>query len=645
MRWQPTHILLWAALACAVCLCGSSCGHNEEGLGGDEASAPRCDSGSFVPEVMRGRLTEAMVPMRDCTRLATDIYLPEGAGPLPVILVRLPYGKRTGVEDLPAMRLAGFLFAASGYAVVIQDTRGRYGSEGVFVPFAFEQSDGLDTLEWILAQPWSDGSVGMFGGSYFGFTQLAVACQQPKSLKALIPLVTPSSVYSTLYCRGLPRLDLAVNWALDMYREGSMQEGAFWKAAVHWPLREADDITVGDVPWFDQWLDHPFEDSFYDAMLPLDAMERVETPMLMLSGWFDIFAQTQLEDFARAQAREEAAGTNRIIIGPWTHSMGFDEHHDLAFPAAGSILSHIDLMIGWFDHFLKGLPLEPWGPVRIYDPGTGTWGDRATLWPPGRAAYSLYLAGDQGAVSCRPAGRLVTAPPHQAGRISYHYDPLRPVVAFGGPLLDLPSGCLLEASRCDRGDVVTFESDPFARSTRIDGAMVLELRISSSAPDTAFVGRVSLIRQDGSAYFLRQGVTTLSHRLGDRHPAAYVPGEVTDIRIEMPPLLWTIQPGERIRVEVMSSSLPAVAQHPNVDADWFSVSVPQPAEQTLHLDPDHPSRLMLEVASPLDGALPESGAGRDRRRAAGMGDEGPGGAGGFSGLRGELPFLWTGYVQ
>ncbi len=563
----------------------------------------RCDVPSFVPEVARGGVTELMVPMRDCVQLATDVYVPDGEHPLPVILIRLPYGRKTGVEDLPAMRLAGFLLAASGYAVVIQDTRGRYGSEGTFVPFLYEQQDGIDTVAWITAQPWCDGTIGMFGGSYFGFTQLAIAAQRPPSLKALIPLVTPSSVYSLLYHRGLPRADLFVNWALDMYREGSMEGGRFWQAALHWPFREADDFTVGNVPWFDEWLDHPFIDAFYDALLPLDVIDRFDIPMFMLSGWFDLFTENQLADFSSAQRREKVPGTNRIIVGPWTHSMGFDEHHDMVFPNAGSLLSFFDLMVEWFDHFLKGMPLRSWGPVRMYDPGRGIWFDRSTLWSPDRTPYVLYLSGDAGAVSCAAIGRLEPTPMDLERTITYIYDPLRPLVVFGGPLLDMPSGCILQELHCDRTDVITFESAPFIAPVRIDGTVVLELTVGSSAPDTVFVGRISLVRPDGRAYFLRQGVTTLSHRTGDTEQATYHPRDVVDVQIDMPPLVWTINAGERLRLEVMSSSVPSIVQHPNVDKDWFSVRVPKSAEQAVYLGPGRTSRLVLEVSPSEDVAL------------------------------------------
>ena len=538
-----------------------------------------------------------MVPMRDCTRLATDVYLPTSEGPFPTILARLPYHKEWGFEDLPVMKLVSYIFALNGYAAVMQDTRGRYASEGGFVPFKHEEADGIDTIRWIEAQPWFDGNLGMCGASYFGFTQLAVAHRKPACLKTIVPLVTPGSIYSMLYYSGLPRADMVVKWALDLHEEGSMDGEGFDEAALHWPLVEGDDATVGNVPWFDEWLEHPFDDDFYENILPRDVYEGIDIPMLMLSGWYDIFADSQLADFEIARAGEAFPGATRIIVGPWTHNMGYDESHDLPFCDAHSIVDFVGPILEWYDHFLKGEPFPcEWGPVRIYDPGTYAWTDRTELWPTNRQERAFLLAGDQGAATCTPTGELAEAPALLASEISYTYDPLNPVVNLGGALLDFDSGCLEQESRCGREDVITFESAPFEEEMTIDGTIFVDLRVSSSAPDTAFISRLALIHEDGSAYNLRQGVLTLSHRNGDGTPASYTPSEIIDIRIGMTPLLWTIHPGERLRLDLASSSYPSVVQHPNVAEGWFSVAFPQTALQTIHLDPEHPSRLVIEVS-------------------------------------------------
>jgi len=540
-----------------------------------------------------------MVPVRDCVQLATDIYLPNSTGPFPTLLVRIPYDKERGMKEFPFMKILAYIFRAAGYAVVIQDTRGKFASEGEWHPFLHEQDDGLDTVKWLEVQPWFDGNLGLVGGSYFGFTQLAIAHQQPSCLKAMVPMVISSNIYSWLFESGLPRADIAVNWALGSWKGDdfdALPDSWFAEAALHWPLAEGDDHTVGDLNWFDDWLANPFQNGFYERYIPADALERIQVPTLMITGWYDIFLAGQLADFQVAQKSETAPGNARIVIGPWTHTMGVLEDHDYPFRTPKSLVSFLGHILNWFGHFLKGEPLvEGWGPVHVYDPGTGRWDNRAALWPEKRSESVFYLSGNQGAATCTPMGRLAKAPVKAPGALQYTYDPLAPVIRYGGALLGMENGCLLEEAACDRADVLTFVSTPLARSMTLEGEISLELPVSSSAPDTTFVGRLSLVKLDCRAYFLRQGVVTLSHREGDAVQAPYAPGEVVDVRIQMPPLLWTLKPGERLRLEISSSSFPSVVQHPNVAEDWFTQTNPMPAEQTIHLLPDRPARLVLKI--------------------------------------------------
>jgi putative CocE/NonD family hydrolase len=570
---------------------------------GDTRSVPDagCDVTAFVPQTIPGGETEVMVPMRDCVRLATDIHLPEGPGPFPTILIRLPYDKEMGTEGFSLMQVAAFTFTRNGYATVIQDTRGRFDSEGEWIPFLHEQEDGLDTVRWVEAQPWFDGNLGLFGGSYFAFTGMAIAHQKPACLRTMVSLIISGDIHSWLFTSGLPRGDIAVNWALGSSRTDTLEklpEELFQQAALHWPLSRGDDVTVGNLPWFDEWLAHPFDDGFYQRYLPADVYQRIQVPTLMLSGWFDIFLTGQLADFRTALAREARPGDNRIIIGPWTHVMGVGEDHDYRFQQPKSLVDFIPHLVNWYDHWIKGKPAREWGPVHAYDPGTGTWADRNDLWAPDRADSVFFLQGDPGAAACQPAGELTREAPSVPASLQYTYDPLDPVIRYGGPLLNMDSGCLLENDNCGRPDVLTFLSAPLDRDLPLEGEIFLEVTVSSSAPDTAFIGRLALVKPDGRAYFLRQGIATLSHRDGDLQQAPYEPGEVVDLRIEMPLLLWTLREGERLRLEISSSSFPSVVQHPNVDRDWFQVTDPLPAGQTVHLSPERPARLVFRVALP-----------------------------------------------
>lgn len=564
------------------------------------SDAPLCDVTAFMPDLPAGEVTEVMVPMSDCVRLATDIYLPEGTGPYPAILIRLPYNKETGMGDFNLMQIVGEIFTDAGFAVIIQDTRGRYASEGEWVPLLPEQADGMDTIAWVEVQQWFDGNLGMFGGSYFGYTELAVAWQKPASLKTIVPLITTGDSYYWFYHHGLPRPDIMVAWPLTNIADNdpdlniSVEQAL--DQALTWPLDEADDRTFTDLYWYNDWTAHTFNDDYYTAYMPRDYYDRIDIPMLMLSGWFDIFADRQLENFLTAQANEQNPGDVRIIVGPWTHSMGFGEIHDYSFPDPRNILTFVDHLIDWYKHHLTGTPLSmDWGPALMYNAGAGTWHDRKTLWPTDNDELVLYLDGDSGAATCNPNGTLAATAPGDSAVVYYTYDPGVPIINDGGPLLSYPAGCLLEDDHCDRADAINFQSAPFAEDFTIDGAITLELTVASTAPDSAFIARLALIDTDGNAYFIDQAVMTLSHRDGDEQPAVYYPGELVTLNMKMLPLLWTIKAGQALRLQVSSSSFPGVAQHPNVAEDPYSVSAPVVADQQLIFGPGKPGRLIIAI--------------------------------------------------
>ncbi len=577
------------ALSCLLaCFTLVSCGEEpDQDLQG-------CDPAAYIPSVEPQGVTEIFVPMRDCVKLATDVHLPVGEPPFPCVLARIPYGKRSTTEELGIMSIAAELFTSYGFAVIVQDTRGCFQSQGIWHPFINEQNDGLDTVHWIEAQPWFDGNLGMFGGSYYGFTQYALAHQMPESLKTIVPMVALSSIYSTLYLNGVPRADITVGWSLSMVPgadDHSMED-----AALSWPLMEGDDNTVGDIEYYNSWLENVFDDDFYEAYLPHDAIQRIEVPVMMISGWFDVFNRMQLADFEQLESRLDR-GDARIIIGPWSHSMGLNGDHDLDFDDARMMPTFITQVVEWYDVHLRGAPAKTdRKPIQLYDPGKEQWFERDSLWPSVRQQKTMYLAGDQSAVNCGSEGGLTSTMPDSPTTITYTYDPLDPIRNVGGPLLSRPTGCKEQPPQCGRQDIVRFQSQPFTGDFTIDGDISLQLTVSSTALDTAFVARMSLVKPDGKAYFIRDGAMTLSHRHGNQLQASYQPGEQVDISIELPPLLWTVHAGESLRLEIMSSNFPRLAQHPNVDRDWFSQTDPPSAEQTLHLNTDQPSKLVVDIA-------------------------------------------------
>lgn len=307
---------------------------------------------------------EVLVPMDDGVELATDVYLPRTDGPFPTVLVRTPYSKRNGVQFTPALART---FARHGYAVVVQDVRGRFASEGEWDPFAHEQADGLATLAWLRAQPWSNGDVGTFGLSYYGFTQWALAAAKPEGLKTMVPVIISSDLHGWFYRGGAFRPELATTWALsvaDAHGDRGPARSDVEKAWAHWPAVEADDAVLRDLPWYDTWVSSPDPGPPYTDWLPADLPADIDLPVLLVGGWFDIFVADQVRDFQHLRH-------GALLVGPWAHTLGLLGTGDLEPGPDGAFPPVIGTILAWMDHHLAGTgPAPTWGPVRTWEVGT-----------------------------------------------------------------------------------------------------------------------------------------------------------------------------------------------------------------------------------------------------------------------------------
>jgi hypothetical protein len=271
-----------------------------------------------------GVLVEHSVTMvtSDGVRLASEIYRPDRRAPAPAILIRIPYDKT------PKARLftsaVGRMWAARGYAVVIQGTRGRYESGGRHYPFRDERRDGIEALQWLGRQPWFNGRLGMWGGSYFGYTQWVVADQADPGPSALLIQLASSDSYRMFYPGGAFSLESALYWALRSRgdRDDPPTIAMLERGAAGFPLREADDRAAADVPFFNEWVDHSERDEYWREVDGDRRPERLRAPALLMAGWFDPFLPSQLDDWARIQrgAPTRVARVSRLIIGPWAHA-------------------------------------------------------------------------------------------------------------------------------------------------------------------------------------------------------------------------------------------------------------------------------------------------------------------------------------
>lgn len=562
-------------------------------------------------------VVEENVPaeMRDGVILRADIYRPDAPGPFPALLRRTPYSKNAGNSP------AGFRDQASkGYVVVVQDTRGRYASEGVAVPHD-EAEDGYDSVEWVASLPWVNGDVGMWGGSYLATTQLTAAGLAPPSLVAIAPHSSYMSRYDMVFQGGAFYLSDGLGWnlgqAVDVRRRRAgasfeerdgpiglsedertrLQEEWLW----HLPLRTLDVMDLSELaPGYAWMLEHPSYDAFWETYDVGLRHHRFEVPALHTTGWYDTLLKGTLGNYlglANGAATAEAREGQRIIIGPWRHSSPTLESRsigDVHFgPNAG--MDYAGLLDDWFDHWLRGgdSSVMDFGPVRIFVMGINEWRDEST-WPLERAVPTpFYLHSDGRAGSDPDDGRLDRRPPSSQPPDRYTYDPGDPVPTFA--MSGYSRAPYDPTPLQSRSDVLVYTGEPLEEAMEVTGHIELVLWISSSASDTDFTGKLIDVAPDGTARTLTDGILRARYRKGPTEPELLTPGEPVELRIDLLATSNVFLPGHRIRLEVSSSNFPRFDRNPNTSAEFGTEADPQPAEQTIYHDASRPSHLLLPV--------------------------------------------------
>jgi putative CocE/NonD family hydrolase len=571
---------------------------------------------------------DVMVSMRDGVTLATDLFLPDG-GPAPTLLVRMAYNKNVFERMMLALLPHTMSFVEAGYAVVWQDCRGTYGSNGAFRPHIDDASDGADTVEWIRQQSWCDGNVGSYGISYLGFVQWATASRQPEGLKAIAPTATTTDYYvAPWYSRGgALSWSTALGWVINttiQFGSYALQQGkgdpeVVMKAAA----MSADlDSHLGKLPiidqpvlneyspWWKDWLEHPDRDGFWSEMAPAEHFHEMTTPALHVVGWFDFFVHETTRAFTRMHAEAataEARQGQRLIIGPWDHLYQEGRYRDRNFGLIGHHVS-ADITgahLRFFDRHLRGNAEADVGasPVRIFVMGIDEWRDEQN-WPlPDTDYVDYYLDGSGRANTAGGDGVLATSPPTTERADTYRYDPMRPVPSLGGRVGgNFLFGAINETGPVDqspvesRDDVLCFTSPVLEDPVEVTGNVSLVLHASTSALDTDFTGKLVDVFPDGRAIYLTDGILRARYRNSLAEPELLEPDRVYELTLDLGPTSNVFLPGHRIRLEVSSSNFPLYDRNTNTggiiayDTDQPVVAV----NQVLH-GPKHASRLVLPL--------------------------------------------------
>lgn len=559
-----------------------------------------------------------MVPMRDGVQLATDVYRLDGATPTPVLVARTPYNKDHMIAGGDTFNILRAVQA--GYTVMTQDVRGRYASEGTFNPHVQETDDGLDAFAWAAAQPWSNGMVGTFGGSYLGGTQWLPAREDPPALRAMVPSITFSDGYEGCSYQGGAKVLHDLRWVVANIVPAEMER----RAARGEKLLESDtpldvDGALTELPlathpfireyaaFYLEWLAHRTPDDYWIPSAPNADYEQITAPALNISGWYDIFLWSTFQNYMGMKQRggsEIARRNQRVIIGPWTHMNFSGSFPEREFgPNANS--AAIDLPgihLRWFDRWLKdeanSVDEEP--PVTIFVMGIDEWRDESD-WPLPDTEYRPYYLHSGGqANSLHGDGRLSTEAPSDEPPDVYLYNPLRPVPTVGGQVI-LPGGNAMgprdQREVEGRDDVLVYSTPVLDRPVEVTGPIELCLFVASSARDTDFTGKLVDVYPDGRAMILTEGILRARYRNSFTEPELLEPETVYELRLDLWATANVFLPGHRIRLEVSSSNFPRFDRNSNTGGEIASETADQyqPAINRIFHEAAHPSRLILPV--------------------------------------------------
>lgn len=564
------------------------------------------------------RTVAKMVPMRDGVRLHTIVYLPDPdlspPPPYPAIVQRTPYGIGTpGIlpgPDIPsgAMIRGWKSITDHGYAAVFQDMRGRFASEGKDRVYLDEGPDGYDTIEWVAAQPWCNGKIGMAGSSAGGIATYAAAGNSPPHLTAIFSQAGSANLYneviyegqslelerlllwvsaqgpglSASHVRSLGLTDREYQEATDRSRgiHVDLRRNAFNPAASEWWMRLPllDFPVVSRIqPFWNEILSHPNQDRFRDSQ---DYTRSISIPAIHVSAWYDIFLMSNLHAYRDIQER---AGNQKLFIGPGDHD-AFD--NPTFWPN--------DPFLAWFDYWLKGTDngiME--APPIHYSHSNGDRWRYADQWPPAGVTYTTLTLHDNGILDSNPP-----SPKETARR--FVYDPQNPVPTLGGRNLMVRGGPMDQrpAEPPHRTDVLVYVSAELEKDVEIAGDVNVILHASSTAKDTDFVAKLIDVHPDGNAMLVLDGVLRAMYRKSSREPVPLIPGEIQEYAIRLGDISHVFRAGHRIQVDVASSNFPKRARNTNSGNPLYTADTRENiviATNTICHDPGHPSLLVLPV--------------------------------------------------
>jgi putative CocE/NonD family hydrolase len=542
------------------------------------------------------------VPMRDGVLLATDLYLPVGPeGKLPAVMIRTPYNRKS-------QEAAARMFAGQGYAVAVQDVRGKFGSDGEFTVSANDTRDGSDLLDWIAQQPWATGKIGTYGCSYVGEDQIELAkVRNPRQTAMIAQAAGGAYHFAGLITGGALEMAMASEWfhnngnKLDPHAKAPplADNFAMWNTL---PLLDMVRKSGASNTDWEDWVSHDLGDPWWQKFGYVNDSNRFNTPGLHVVSWNDNVVKHAIDLFNLLGKNSETAAARAnqfLIVSPTTHcgSERATEHTQVgALDLGDAQLDYYRIYVKWFDHFLKGEEngVTKMPKVQIYVMGKNEWRGE-NEWPLARTQFTRFYLGAKGALALKPAP---AGPPD-----TYTYDPGNPVPTVGGdiccsPRPDVGDGPRDQREVESRQDVLVYSTPPLEQGVEITGPVEARLFVSSEAKDTDFTAKLVDVYPDGRAFNIREGIQRMRYREGDEKQVWMKPGDVYEITVGLMATSIYLPAGHRIRLEVSSSNFPRFDRNMNTGGKNYDETKWVVARNQVYRSGARSSYLLLPVIPP-----------------------------------------------
>jgi len=541
----------------------------------------------------------------DGDSLATDIYIPNGNGSFPVILMRTPYDK--------SKRDYGDFFNKEGYVYIVQDVRGKYESSGEFRAWIDERLDGYETLDWIQAQPWCDGNIGLLGSSYSGYSAMQLAPSRHPALKAIVNNSGPGDMYTVIYPGGVFHNTAILPWTMAITHNKTRyfppyQTGLSINDLVEFkPLNDAFIKNNYVGTFWNYLINHQTKDPYWQS-INLSNYDKISIPIQHITGWYDFICTSALDSYFEisGEQKKNLGETNQeLIIGPWVHDAmknGITKVGDTDFGEVVKVGKdrHYTEAVEFFDRYLKpDNTISKSSPdLRIFELGSNQW-KSFNEWP-ATNPLNMYLSSTKGANSLDGDGFLSEDISNERSIDKFTFDPENPVptkgganihFAFFGEMLGIRDQRQIEK----RNDVLVYTSNALKSKLNVLGKIKAHLYVSTDADDSDFTAKIVEVKEDGTANIIQEGIQRLRFTDSFEKASFKKPGEVTAIEIDMGYISIEIQKGSQIRVEISGSNSPKYALNPNTKEDPMTTRTFKKANQSIFMSKDYPSRIVLPI--------------------------------------------------